>query len=140
MKITSIEIKHYLMPLDPAFKAAWDPLPRRQFAATITMVKKIAEWVQQEDARFSPHTWTNGIGLIANHHLSCAVSRCPYLEFPFDPPAWTTARRDYMVRPEDRLMIDNEGYLHVPQKPGLGFQLDEKALSRYEVNHAVIGA
>jgi L-alanine-DL-glutamate epimerase-like enolase superfamily enzyme len=113
--------------------------PDAVLAGGITMVKKIAGWVQDAGAWFSPHTWSNGIGLIANLHLACAVSKCPYLEFPFDPPAWTTERRDYMLRPEDRLMIDDAGYLHVPEKPGLGCELDEDALSRYEVNTVYIG-
>lgn len=113
--------------------------PDAVLAGGITMVKKIAAWVQDAGAWFSPHTWSNGIGLIANLHLACAVSKCPYLEFPFDPPAWTTERRDYMLRTDDRLMIDDSGYLHVPEKPGLGCELDEEALSRYEVNTAYIG-
>lgn len=113
--------------------------PDAVLAGGITMVKKIAELVQAKGAWFSPHTWSNGIGLMANLHLACAVSRCPYLEFPFDPPAWTVERRDYIQRPEDRLMIDGQGYLHVPEKPGLGFELNEDALSRYEVNHAYVG-
>lgn len=113
--------------------------PDAVLAGGITMVKKIAAWVQDAGAWFSPHTWSNGIGLIANLHLACAVSKCPYLEFPFDPPAWTTERRDYMLRPDDRLMIDDSGYLHAPEKPGLGCELDEEALSRYEVNTAYIG-
>ena len=96
-------------------------------------MKKIAERVQTADIWFSPHTWTNGIRLLANLHLACAVSRCPYLEFSYDPPAWTIDRRDYLQVLRDRLMIDNQGYLHVPEKPGLGFDLDEEALSRYEV-------
>ncbi|SEC00071.1 hypothetical protein [Paenibacillus sp. GP183] len=33
MKITAIDIKHYLLPLDPPFKAAWDPNPRKKFAS-----------------------------------------------------------------------------------------------------------
>lgn len=99
----------------------------------ITGVKKIAARVQKGDAWFSPHTWSNGIGLLANLHLTCAVSKCPFLEFPFDPPLWTTARRDYMLRPEDRLMIDKDGYLRVPEKPGLGCELDEEALARYAI-------
>lgn len=102
-------------------------------------MKKIAAWVQDAGAWFSPHTWSNGIGLIANLYLACAVSKCPYLEFPFDPPAWTTERRDYMSRPDDRLMIDDSGYLHVPEKPGLGCELDEEALSRYEVKTVCVG-
>ena len=99
----------------------------------ITMVRKIADWVQEQASWFSPHTWTNGIGLMANLHLACAVSNCPYLEFPFDPPAWTLERRDYMLHPDDRPMIDENGYLHIPDKPGLGCELDEEALARYEI-------
>jgi L-alanine-DL-glutamate epimerase-like enolase superfamily enzyme len=105
----------------------------------ITGVKQIAAWVQNKEIWFSPHTWSNGIGLLANLQLACAVSKCPYLEFPLDPPAWTTQRRDYMLHPEDRLMIDDSGYLHIPEKPGLGCELDKKALSRYEVNTVFIG-
>ena len=44
-----------------------------------------------------------------------------------------------MLRPDDRLMIDDAGYLHVPEKPGLGCELDEEALSRYEVNTVFVG-
>ena len=36
---------------------------------------------------FSPHTWSNGLGLLANLHLALAVSTCPYIEVPLDPPA-----------------------------------------------------
>lgn len=99
----------------------------------ITGVRQIADRVQKNDAWFSPHTWGNGIGLLANLHLACAVSKCPFLEFPFDPPVWTNERRDYILCPEDRLMIDQDGYLHVPAKPGLGCELDDEALARYAI-------
>src|SRR5918997_1784764 len=46
---------------------------------------------------FSPHTWSNGLGLLANLHLACAVSTCPYVEVPFDPPAWSPERRDWLL-------------------------------------------
>jgi L-alanine-DL-glutamate epimerase-like enolase superfamily enzyme len=105
----------------------------------ITGVRQIAGWVQHQGIWFSPHTWSNGIGLLANLQLACAVSKCPFLEFPFDPPAWTPQRRDFMLPPEDYLMIDDSGYLHVPEKPGLGCELDEKALARYELNTVYIG-
>lgn len=91
-------------------------------------VRRTAELVQTAGAWFSPHTWTNGIGLLANLHLSLAVSHCPYLEFPYDPPTWSIGRRDYMIKAEDRPMIDDQGRLHLPNKPGLGFELDEAAL------------
>ncbi|MFM1651324.1 mandelate racemase/muconate lactonizing enzyme family protein [Brevibacillus sp. B_LB10_24] len=103
----------------------------------ITQVKKIGEMVQANGAWFSPHTWTNGIGLLANLHLSAAISLCPYLEFPYDPPAWTAERRDFVQK--EKFMVDSDGYLVVPQKPGLGFELDEEALDRYEINHVYVG-
>ena len=90
----------------------------------ITGVRRIAGWVQKNGVWFSPHTWSNGIGLLANLHLACAVSQCPFLEFPFDPPDWTSQRRDFMLQPEDFLMIDDCGYLHVPEKAGLGCELN----------------
>ena len=44
-----------------------------------------------------------------------------------------------MLHTEDRLMIDDSGYLNVPEKPGLGCELDEETLSQYEVNKVNIG-
>ena len=113
--------------------------PDVALAGGITGVRRIAGWVQKNDVWFSPHTWSNGIGLLANLHLTCAVSNCPFIEFPFDPPTWTIERRDYMLRPEDRLMIDNQGFLHIPEKSGLGCELDEDALAQYAVKHMFAG-
>src|SRR6266498_4712269 len=39
MQITSIEIHHYRLPLDPPFYAAWDPRPRSSHTATIVRVR-----------------------------------------------------------------------------------------------------
>ena len=51
--------------------------------------RRIAALADLCGGSFSPHTWSNGLGLLANLHLALAVSTCPYLEVPFDPPAWT---------------------------------------------------
>ena len=40
---------------------------------------------------WSPHTWSNGYGLLANLHVALAVSTCPYIEVPLDPPGWALA-------------------------------------------------
>ena len=70
---------------------------------------------------FTPHTWTNGIGLLANLHLTAAAGGGPYLEFPYDPPGWTPERRDFMLA--EPAQIDADGCLTLPDKPGLGFEL-----------------
>ncbi len=103
----------------------------------ITQVKKIAEMVQANGAWFSPHTWTNGVGVMANLHLAAAVSLCPYLELPYDPPAWTPERRDFIQR--NKLHIDADGYLNLPRTPGLGVELDLEAMERYAFGKVYVG-
>jgi L-alanine-DL-glutamate epimerase-like enolase superfamily enzyme len=87
--------------------------------------------VQAEGLVFTPHTWTNGIGLVANLHCAAAGGNVPYIEFPYDPPNWTPEARDFIFR--EPLWIDSEGYVKVPDKPGLGLDLDEEKLAKYEV-------
>jgi D-galactarolactone cycloisomerase len=72
---------------------------------------------------FSPHTWTNGLGLVANLHLALAVSTCPYVEVPLDPPAWTPARRDWLLGGQT-IEIAADGTIAPPPGPGLGVTLD----------------
>ena len=101
--------------------------------------RALADYVQAKGAVFCPHTWSNGVGLLANLHMACAVSDAEYLEYPFDPPVWTVDRRDYIIREEDRVLVDQDGYMHVPQKPGLGFEPDAEALKEYEIRDFYVG-
>ena len=78
---------------------------------------------------FTPHTWTDGLGLIANLHLVAGVGGGPYVEFPYDPPGWTEQRRDFFLAAPVR--IDSGGCLQVPAGPGLGVQIDEDAVSHW---------
>jgi L-alanine-DL-glutamate epimerase-like enolase superfamily enzyme len=80
---------------------------------------------------FAPHTWSNGIGVMANLHLAAAVPNCPYIEFPYDPPNWTLEARDFVLA--EPVRIDAEGNVVLPDKPGLGIELDEEACARFEV-------
>jgi L-alanine-DL-glutamate epimerase-like enolase superfamily enzyme len=80
---------------------------------------------------FSPHTWTNGLGLVANLHLAAAVSTCPYVEVPLDPPAWTPAQRDFLLPAPVEIAAD--GTIAPPPGPGLGVELDLEALEAFRV-------
>ncbi len=73
--------------------------------------------------RYSPHTWTDGLGLMANLHVVAGVGGGPYLEYPYDPQGWTPDRRDFPLHTP--VEVDDEGLLHVPATPGLGLVLDE---------------
>jgi L-alanine-DL-glutamate epimerase-like enolase superfamily enzyme len=81
---------------------------------------------------FSPHTWTNGLGLVANLHLALAVSTCPYLEVPLDPPGWTPARRDWLLG-EPALEIAPDGTIAAPPGPGLGVTPDLDRLEAHRI-------
>ena len=92
--------------------------------------RQVAESANLRHRMFTPHTWSNGLGLLANLHVAAGVDAGPYLEFPYDPPGWTPARRDFFMIPLD---INASGELVVPSLPGLGAQIDRDAVKRYTV-------
>lgn len=93
--------------------------------------RTLGELALRRNRWFTPHTWTNGIGLLANLHVCAGIGGGPFLEFPYDPPGWTPERRDFMLA--QSLGIDADGMLRVPDAPGLGIVLDEDAVARYAV-------
>jgi L-alanine-DL-glutamate epimerase-like enolase superfamily enzyme len=94
----------------------------------ITGLRRLAADVVAAGKVFTPHTWGNGIGLLANAHLTAGTVGAPFLEFPFDPPEWTTARRDFLLTAT--VEVDGEGWITLSDRPGLGCTLDEDALAR----------
>jgi D-galactarolactone cycloisomerase len=98
-------------------------------AAGMLRTRTVAELALARNRWFTPHTWTNGLGLLANLHVAAGVGGGPFIEFPFDPPGWTAERRDaFLAEP---IRPDADGLLHVPAGPGLGAVLDEAAIARY---------
>ena len=97
-------------------------------ALGMSRTRTLAELLLHRNRRFTPHTWTNGLGLLANLHVVCGVGGGPFVEYPFDPPGWTAERRDFMLA--EPIGIDADGCLRVPQRPGLGAVLDEAAIAR----------
>jgi L-alanine-DL-glutamate epimerase-like enolase superfamily enzyme len=92
--------------------------------------RQIAEMAELKNRRFSPHSWTNGLGVLANLQVSAGVGGGPYFEFPYDPPGWTIQRRDFFMKPID---IDSDGFVHVPDLPGIGVELDFAAIKRFTI-------
>jgi D-galactarolactone cycloisomerase len=105
--------------------------PDAVLAVGMLRARQLAARVRAEGLRFTPHTWTNGIGLLANLHLTAGVGGGPYLELPHDPPWWTAERRDFMLA--EPVLPDADGFLTVPDRPGLGVELDGDAVERFRV-------
>ena len=98
----------------------------------VFQMRKIAAMAEAANLEVAPHTWGNGIGLLANLHLAASIPNCPYLEFPHDPPSgFTLESRDQMLR--EPLRIEADGSVRVPDRPGFGFVLDEERIARYTV-------
>lgn len=100
-------------------------------AGGIEGTRRISEVAIGEGRWWSPHTWSNGYGLLANLHAALAFSTCPYLEVPFDPPAWSAERRDWLL--PVTLEIDGDGTISPPEGPGLGVVPDFDALEQYRI-------
>jgi L-alanine-DL-glutamate epimerase-like enolase superfamily enzyme len=100
----------------------------------ISGTRTLAELALRANRWFTPHTWTNGIGVLANLHVCCGVGGGPFIEFPFDPPGWTPERRDFMLA--EPLGIDADGMLALSDRPGLGIELDEQAIAHYRLGRA----
>ena len=100
----------------------------------ITGLRDLARRVTSAGRVFTPHTWGNGIGLLANLHLSAGATTAPFVEFPFDPPEWTTARRDFPLA--ESVESDAEGWITLSEAPGLGLRLDEARLASTLSAHA----
>jgi len=72
------------------------------------------------------HTAMLSLMDVANLHVICAKKNCEYLEYagPFEGIGFGL---------KEPLAIDSDGYVHVPQGPGLGIELDWDALEQQVV-------
>jgi len=93
--------------------------------------RRVAALADLHGRMWSPHTWSNGYGLVANLHLALAVSTCPYVEVPFDPPGLDAERRDWLL--PHAVAISADGTIAPPEGPGLGVTPDFDALERWRV-------
>lgn len=100
-------------------------------AGGISGCRRVAALANLFGRAFSPHTWSTGMGLVANLHLACAVSTCEFIEVPYDPPAWSSERRDWAL--PTPLTIAPDGTIRAPSGPGLGITVDFDAIDRYRV-------
>jgi L-alanine-DL-glutamate epimerase-like enolase superfamily enzyme len=98
-------------------------------AVGMLRARTVAELAMLRHHWFTTHTWTNGLGLMANLHVVAGVGGGPYIEFPYDPPGWTVQRRDFFLA--EPVRIGPGGFLQVPGGPGLGVEIDEDAVSHW---------
>ncbi|MCA1838889.1 MAG: mandelate racemase/muconate lactonizing enzyme family protein [Actinomycetota bacterium] len=106
--------------------------PDLVFTGGISGAWGLAQKALSNGLRFSPHTWSNGLGLAANLHLAVAAPNCDWLEFPYDPPGWVPEHRDAMI--DEVFAIDDNGDVVLPTAPGLGVDINREKLETFAVS------
>jgi D-galactarolactone cycloisomerase len=101
----------------------------------LTEVRKIVSMAETFGVEVIPHTWGTGIALAAALHLISNSNIQPGRMN--EPDAWVefdrseNKLRDKLVQPAFKV---SNGKLKVPDKPGLGIDVDEILLKEYRVN------
>lgn len=96
----------------------------------LTEALRVTKMAAERGRRIVPHCWKTGIGIAASAHLAAVTAHCPYIEF-LPAELCDSLLRKELVADELRLV---NGVLPLPRKPGLGIEVDRKALRRFEVN------
>ena len=97
--------------------------------------KKVMQIASDRDLLVVPHCWKSGIGIAASAHLSAASDCCPYIEFLPGELCDSALRRDLV---DDELSMQG-GKIALPQKPGLGIELNSDALERFKYDRVTSG-
>ena len=105
--------------------------PDAALVGGITGLRRVIYMAQEHNLTVTPHTWTNGMGVVANAHLTAGIADAPWLEFPYDAPEWSLERRDFMMAEPFR--VDATGTLMLSDKPGMGYEVNEDVLAKTRI-------
>ena len=90
----------------------------------LTEARRIAWTAYDHNIQFVSHGWNTAVGLAADLHLAAAIPVARYVEFLTPAPYI----EGILKTP---FQLDAAGCLTVPEKPGLGIELDREALKRF---------
>jgi D-galactarolactone cycloisomerase len=98
-------------------------------AGGITEIKRITALAAKHNVPVSFHTWGDGVALAASVHLSAALRDCIVMELDY---TYNPLREELLREP---CKVQN-GCLTPSDKPGLGIELDQRALRRFAFSGA----
>jgi len=101
-----------------------ETLPDCTKCGGLTEAWRIAWTAHENHVQWVPHGWNTAVGLAADIHLSCAMPVARYVEF-LTPSPYMDELVTKPFRP------DAEGFLNLPEGPGLGIELNREALERF---------
>lgn len=98
----------------------------------ITGIRKIAILSDYFGRMMVPHVCSAGnlpISLAATLQAVATLGNCPMVEYPLDPPILTVENQQRILK--EPILVDRDGFLKVPEKPGIGVELDRDTVAAY---------
>jgi L-alanine-DL-glutamate epimerase-like enolase superfamily enzyme len=93
-----------------------------------TEARRVCQLAQERGLTIVPHLWKSGISIAAAAHLAATTANCAFIEFLPQELCESALRRELV---SDELKMIN-GVIPLPQRPGLGIELNRTALTRFE--------
>ena len=93
-----------------------------------TQMRKIVWEAETAGIDVCPHAWLTDLLTAASLHVNAALPRSLFLEYNVSS---SPMLRDIIQNP---IRMDKDGMMEVPQAPGLGIEIDEAAVRKYQIN------
>ena len=125
----TVELMHAAEYLEYIRRGAIDYLRTLSgFQGGITEMRKAASLCESFGMNWEPHTYGGTLYQAANLHVILASKNCAFFELPIQDgkEGWFDAGTTDVIR------IDSEGCVRVPDKPGLGFDIDWEQVEKGE--------
>ena len=90
--------------------------------------RRIAALAQAHHLMVAPHAFGGAVLLAASLHFAASIPNGLVLEFDQNP----NGLRDELLK--EPLRTDSDGMIRLPERPGLGIELDPAAVERYRVS------
>ncbi len=90
----------------------------------MSAMRQIAEMARRSGTKLAPHSPYFGPGLIATIHFAASIPERPTIERFY---------LDLEASPLGALVEAPDGFMRVPNGPGLGIEVDETVLAKYRV-------
>lgn len=94
----------------------------------ITTAKRVVDNAGQKGITYVNHTFTSHLALSASLQAYAGIEKDNISEYPVELKSLAQEIS------KDKIIPDKDGYIHVPERPGLGVTVDTAALKKYLVD------
>lgn len=94
----------------------------------ISECRKIAALALAYGLPVIPHVFSSAVSTVANMHFIASLANGSWLEWDQNP---NPLRSDLF---EDLPNVDGDGFVHLPERPGLGVRLNQDTIAHYRID------